>query len=144
MAWRRNTGRILREAIQFSFDYHKVLIDQLSLNKFPVLWGESVLAIIRKEFHNNSNCYCIKNKQTPWPESANELHRPSDHRLWAKLAPNFADRGCHVVSVTDPYDRILGYLDRSEVATFLPSSSSIVFTRLSGPRTRPINSQKIW
>jgi hypothetical protein len=25
----------------------------------------------------------------------------------------FADRGCHVVSVTDPYGRILGLLDRS-------------------------------
>jgi hypothetical protein len=25
----------------------------------------------------------------------------------------FADSGCHVVSVTDPYNRILGFLDRS-------------------------------
>jgi CBS-domain-containing membrane protein len=25
----------------------------------------------------------------------------------------FADRGCHVVSVTDPYGRMLGFLDRS-------------------------------
>jgi hypothetical protein len=25
----------------------------------------------------------------------------------------FADRGCHVVSVTDPYGRSLGFLDRS-------------------------------
>jgi hypothetical protein len=25
----------------------------------------------------------------------------------------FADRGCHVVSVTGTYDRILGFLDRS-------------------------------
>jgi hypothetical protein len=25
----------------------------------------------------------------------------------------FADRGCHVVSVTDPYGRILGFLDKS-------------------------------
>jgi hypothetical protein len=25
----------------------------------------------------------------------------------------FADRGCHVVSVTDPFGRILGFLDRS-------------------------------
>jgi hypothetical protein len=27
--------------------------------------------------------------------------------------PTFADKGCHVVSVTDPYGRILGFLDRS-------------------------------
>jgi hypothetical protein len=47
----------------------------------------------------------------------------------------FADRGCHVVSVTDPYGRILGFLDSA--ATFLSSSSSVVFTRLGGPRSRP-------
>jgi hypothetical protein len=34
-----------------------------------------------------------------------------------------------VVSVTDPYGRILGFLDRSR--------SSVVLTRLSGPRSRP-------
>jgi CBS-domain-containing membrane protein len=34
-------------------------------------------------------------------------------RLSAKLIPTFADRGGHVVSVTDPYGRILGFLDRS-------------------------------
>jgi hypothetical protein len=26
----------------------------------------------------------------------------------------FADRGCHVVSVTNPYGRILGFLDREQ------------------------------
>jgi hypothetical protein len=49
---------------------------------------------------------------TPWSESASELYRPSDHRLSAKSLPTFADRGYHVVSVTDPYGRILGFLDR--------------------------------
>jgi hypothetical protein len=38
---------------------------------------------------------------------------PSYRRLSAKLVPTFADRECHVVSVTDPYDRILGFLDRT-------------------------------
>jgi hypothetical protein len=56
--------------------------------------------------------------QTPWPESASELYRPSDHRLSAKLVPNFADRECHVVSVTVPYGRILGFLDRSHYFFF--------------------------
>jgi hypothetical protein len=32
--------------------------------------------------------------------------------------PTFADRGCHVVSVTDPYGRILGFLDRSRYFFF--------------------------
>jgi hypothetical protein len=29
------------------------------------------------------------------------------------IANFFADRGCHVVSVTDPYGRILDFLDKS-------------------------------
>jgi hypothetical protein len=31
-----------------------------------------------------------------------QLYRPSDRHLPAKLVATFADRGCHVVSVTDP------------------------------------------
>jgi hypothetical protein len=50
-------------------------------------------------------------KKTPWPESANELYRPSDRRLSAKLVPTFAVIRCHVVSVTDPCGRILGFVD---------------------------------
>jgi hypothetical protein len=53
------------------------------------------------------------NKQTPWSESASELYRPSDRRFSAKWLTTFADTGCHVVSVTDPYSRILSVLDRS-------------------------------
>jgi hypothetical protein len=52
-------------------------------------------------------------KKTPWFESASELCRPSDRRLSVKWLPTSADRGYHVVSVTDPYGRILGFLDRS-------------------------------
>jgi hypothetical protein len=39
--------------------------------------------------------------KTPWAESTNKLHRPSDQLLSAKLVPTFADRRC-VVSATDP------------------------------------------
>jgi hypothetical protein len=50
-------------------------------------------------------------------QSASELYRPNDRRLSAKWLPIlyqiFTDKGCHVVSVTDPYGRILGFLDRS-------------------------------
>jgi hypothetical protein len=37
--------------------------------------------------------------------------------------PTFADRGCHAVSVTDPYGRILRFFG-PEPLLFLPSSSS--------------------
>jgi hypothetical protein len=36
----------------------------------------------------------------------------------AKLVPNFADRGCHIVSVTDPYGRILDFINRSRYFFF--------------------------
>jgi hypothetical protein len=41
-----------------------------------------------------------------YTDKATAACRRSDYQL-------FADRGCHVVSVTDPYDRILDFLDRS-------------------------------
>jgi hypothetical protein len=54
---------------------------------------------------------CTIKKQTPWPDSASEPYRPSDRRLSAKLKLTFVYRGCHVVSLTDPYGRNLGFLD---------------------------------
>jgi hypothetical protein len=33
--------------------------------------------------------------------------------LSAKLVPNFADRGRHLVGVMEPYCRILDFIDRS-------------------------------
>jgi hypothetical protein len=59
-----------------------------------------------------------KQKQTLCPESPRELYRPSGSRFSAKLVPTFADRGCHVVSVTDPYCRVLGFLYRSRYLFF--------------------------
>jgi hypothetical protein len=55
----------------------------------------------------------LTNQPTPWPGSVSELYRPSGYRLSSKLVPTFVDRGWCVVSVTDPYGRILGFLDRS-------------------------------
>jgi hypothetical protein len=46
------------------------------------------------------------------------------------------DRGCHVVSVTNPYGRVLGFLDMNRYFS-ISSSSSVVLTRLSGPRSKP-------
>jgi hypothetical protein len=40
-------------------------------------------------------------------------HRPSDHRLSAKLVPTLADRGCCVVSAMNPPVINFGFLDRS-------------------------------
>jgi hypothetical protein len=54
--------------------------------------------------------------------SVAELYRPSDRSL---SVPTFADRRCHVVSVTDLYGRILGFPDRFILLlTPWPESSS--------------------
>jgi hypothetical protein len=52
------------------------------------------------------------------PDSNNELYRQCDSRLLEKLVPTFRDRGSHVVSVTDPYSHIIGFLDRSRYLFF--------------------------
>jgi hypothetical protein len=58
------------------------------------------------------------NITTTWLYSKSELHRPSDCHLSAKLVPTSADRKCHVVSVTNPYGRNLGFLDQSRYFFF--------------------------
>jgi hypothetical protein len=52
------------------------------------------------------------------------LYRPSDRRVPAKLVPTLADRGCRVVSATNPHGRNLGFLD-PELLLFHSSSSSV-------------------
>jgi hypothetical protein len=74
---------------------------------------------------------------TPWPKSASEVYLLSDRRLLTKLVRNFTDRGYHVVSVT-------ARISRLKPPLFLSSSSSVVLTMLSGSRSRPTTSQKIW
>jgi hypothetical protein len=46
------------------------------------------------------------------------IYRQSDRRMSAKLVSTFADRGCRMVSATDPHGRILGFLDRSRYHFF--------------------------
>jgi hypothetical protein len=91
-----------------------------------------------------------------WLQS--ELYRPCDRRLSAKLVPTFTDTGCHVVSATDPYGRILGFLDRSRYFVFQvapqlysrgwvhPVQDPLLFFVVPGNRTRDpcICSQELW
>jgi hypothetical protein len=46
-----------------------------------------------------------EDKQTTGPWSASELYRPSNRRLSAELVPTLADRGCRVVTATNPHGR---------------------------------------
>jgi hypothetical protein len=89
-------------------------------NSSPPIWKSKLLtasksdtSALRWESSESWLNKKTKQKQTPWSESAKELYRPSDRSMSAKLVPTFSERGCHVVSLTDPYIRILGFIDRS-------------------------------
>jgi hypothetical protein len=56
----------------------------------------------------NNSVVCVRER----------IIRPSYRRLSVKLVSTFADRGCHVVSVLDPYGRILDFLDWSRYFFF--------------------------
>jgi hypothetical protein len=80
----------------------------LSCKTIAICLVYTVLALMYWVYCDNK-----KKKKTPWSESASKLYRPSDRSFSAKWLPTFVDKGCQVVSVTDPYGRILGFLDRS-------------------------------
>jgi hypothetical protein len=87
------------------------------------------------------------------------LYRSRDRRLSAKLVATFADKRCHVVSVTDPPGQFLGFLDRSrncflQAATQLywrgwvdPVSDPLLLRKSGRPGSNPglwICSQELW
>jgi hypothetical protein len=80
-------------------------------------------------------------KETPWPESASKLYRPSDRQLSAKLVPNFAGRGCHVVSMTDLYGRNHGFLNWSRYF-FFQVALQLYWRGWVGPVPDPLHLRK--
>jgi hypothetical protein len=54
------------------------------------------------KYHSDQFLEAIK---IPRLQSASELYRPSYRRLSVKLVPTLADRGCRVVSATNPHGR---------------------------------------
>jgi hypothetical protein len=97
---------------------------------------------------------------TPWSQSASEIFWLSNRCLSAKLVPNFADRGCCVISMMDPYGRILRFLDWSRYYLFQvapelyswgwvnPVPDSLLLRKSGSARNRPRNlwicSQDLW
>jgi hypothetical protein len=63
--------------------------------------------------------------------------------LSAKLVPTFVYRGVSRSQCVRSPMVVISF-SRPEPFFFLPSSSSVVLTRLSGPRSRPTTSQRIW
>jgi hypothetical protein len=105
---------------------------------WQISMGTTVRKMLKASWLNNNEVI-----QTLWLWSARELYRPSDRRLSARLVPTFADRGVAWSAQRIPTAVNLGSLD-PEPLVFNSSSSSVVLTRLSGPRSWPTTSQKIW
>jgi hypothetical protein len=74
-------------------------------------------------------------------KSVSQLYRPSDRLLSQKLVPNFDDRGCHVVSMMNPYGRILGFLDRSSYF-FFQVAPQLYSRGWVGPVPNPLHLRK--
>jgi hypothetical protein len=73
----------------------------LSPGKEAAMWSWPFVSI----------CRILKLNSMVWVrERTIPTERPP---LVGEVIANFWDRGCHVVSVTDPSGRILGFLDRS-------------------------------
>jgi hypothetical protein len=53
------------------------------------------------------SCHGLKKKNSVTWVGRRELYRPSDRRLSAKLVPTLADRGCRVVSATNPSQSLI-------------------------------------
>jgi hypothetical protein len=69
--------------------------------------------------------------------------------MFVKVVPTTADRGCHVIGVTDLYGRILDFLDRltSELINILfarYSKTSVGRSTLKSEDGRYLFNRKIW
>jgi hypothetical protein len=125
MSFTGNVGNKKQQEMQFCKRawMWRELLEDLNINGKVLLkcifeiWSERWISIYSSGSRDYWRAFADRNK-TPWPESASELYRPSDSGLPAKLVPTFVDRGCDVVSVTDPYSRIHGFLDPSRCFFF--------------------------
>jgi hypothetical protein len=129
-------GRYLHRTTQTQTNIH-------ALNGIRIHEQAKTARPLWSAYQQYCNMIWISRNSIRYNIKTSEPYRPSDRRLSAKLVPTFADRGCRVVSATDPHGRILGFLD-PKLLLFHSSSSSVIFTRLSGLRSRPTTSQKIW
>jgi hypothetical protein len=109
------------------------------IRNFRLLWLNGFV------LHRNQICYLSRYKQKTKLRGLSPRANYTDRAiiLSTKLVQTFfgqsVPRGQRDGSL-QPYSRISG----PEPLLFLSSSSSIVLRRLSGPRSRPSTSQKIW
>jgi hypothetical protein len=77
-------------------------------------WVLSFICVSRQEFWRwRTQNWMVLSIRWIWFVLNLFLYRQNGRLLSAKFVRTFADRGCRVVSPTDPQGRILGFLDRS-------------------------------
>jgi hypothetical protein len=76
-----------------------------------MMWrtGATALRLVQRELHTFKALTNFPVTSDTSLERQGGVIIPSDRRLSAKAVPTFADRRCHVVSMTDPCGRILGF-----------------------------------
>jgi hypothetical protein len=75
------------------------------------------------------------------PQSASELYCLSNRHLWMKFSANFLwINVCRVVSAADPLRSLISV----EPLLFFQVAPHLLSQGLSGPRSRPTTTQKIW
>jgi hypothetical protein len=75
------------------------------LNKMEETTAIISLLALYMGFPVDSSCSGFEKLSADFCNIYSVMYRPSGRRLLAKLVPTFADRGCHVVSATDPRGR---------------------------------------
>jgi hypothetical protein len=110
---KKNTETLMDVTKKVGLEINVDKIKYMLLSRHQNVGRNQDIKIANRLFGNVSQLkYSGMTVKTPWPESASELYRLCDRRLSAKLVPTFAHIGCHVVSVTDPYSRILDFLEQ--------------------------------
>jgi hypothetical protein len=83
--------------------------NDINLIKYYKQYCKILVGVITEAKRSNHNNQIIKTKTNSIAWVRSELYRLRYRRFSAKLVPTFADRECHMVSMTDPYGRILGF-----------------------------------
>jgi hypothetical protein len=114
-------------------------LDSVSVFRWSLfIWAQQIELVYDCDNYTN----ILQNKFRDLSQRANYTDRATAC-LSAKVSANFygqrVSRG-HCNGSPRPYSRV----SRPKPLLFHPNSSSIVLTRLSGPRSKPTTSQEIW
>jgi hypothetical protein len=102
-------------SVRLSAHPNDLIVNLIELpdNKTPAKWSAYqipgvIVVFVILVFKHSSTCHCIR-----FLHNLLNILAQIANKMSAKLVPTFSDRGCRVVSSTDPYSHILDFLDQS-------------------------------